>query len=107
MYYQTYFVSPEAGVASLLPCYWSYAECFKRMNLFIIPQQLIKPSLTNMLVLLFNRAMQIIDNLAEQADAETKKQMQTAFNLSSDYELMYWEMCYNHEQWPHQRFNSL
>lgn len=32
--------------------------------------------------------------------------MQTAFNLSSDYELMYWEMCYNHEQWPHQCFNK-
>lgn len=111
MYYQTYFVSPEAGVASLLPCYWSYAECFKRMNESIhhttatyqaFIDQYAGPTFQQSNAKLIG----LIDNLAEQADVETKKQMQTAFNLSSDYELMYWEMCYNHEQWPHQRFNK-
>lgn len=112
MYYQSYFVSPEAGVASLLPCYWSYAECFKRMN-ESAPQttDTYQAFIDQYADPLFQQSSEILiallDQLADQADEKTKRQMQTAFNRSSDYELMYWEMCYEREQWPHQQFPPL
>lgn len=109
MYYQSYFVSPEAGVASLLPCYWSYAECFKRMNDSVHQTTDIYQTFIDQYAApLFQRSSEIlialVDQLADQADEKTKKQMQMAFKISSDYEFMYWGMCYDREQWPHQQF---
>lgn len=112
MYYQSYFVSPEAGVASLLPCYWSYAECFKRMDEPIHQATAAYQAFIDQYAdPLFQQSSEIlislVDQLADQADEKTKKQMQTAFDLSSDYELMYWKMCYDREQWPHQQFPAI
>lgn len=111
MYYQATFVSPEAGVASLLPCYWSYAECFKRMNeSFHSTTDIYQAFIDLYADPVFQRGsanlIRLVDELADKADEKTKQQMQHAFNLSSDYELMYWGMCYDREQWPHQRFTS-
>lgn len=112
MYYQSYFVSPEAGVASLLPCYWSYAECFKRMDESIHQTAAAYQAFIDQYAdPLFQQSSEIlislVDQLADQADEKTKKQMQMAFDLSSDYELMYWKMCYDREQWPHQQFPAI
>lgn len=112
MYYQSYFVNPSAGVASLLPCYWSYAECFKKMAesgprttktyqafIDLYASESFQTGSANL--------VKLVDKLAEQADEHTRQQMQHAFNLSSDYELMYWQMSYDRQQWPHEQFAPL
>lgn len=109
MYRQAYFVSPAAGVASLLPCYWSYAECFKKMadqgpHTTPTYQAFIDIYASDSFQQGSANLVSLVDQLAEKGDETTRKQMKWAFDLSSDYELMYWQMCYEGEQWPHQRF---
>lgn len=65
MYYQTYFVSPEAGVASLLPCYWSYAECFKRHHNRATYQAFIDQYASSTFQQSNAKLIGLIDNLAE------------------------------------------
>lgn len=112
MYYQAYFVSPSAGVASLLPCYWSYAECFKRMaeagpHTTPTYQAFINLYTSDHFQTGSANLVKLVDQLAERGDDQTRRQMQHAFNLSSDYELMYWSMAYDRQQWPHQRFPKI
>ncbi|MGM9907209.1 thiaminase II [Limosilactobacillus sp.] len=112
MYHQAYFVSAAAGVASLLPCYWSYAECFKKMQAAgtqTLP--VYQASIDYYAGQAFQKdtvaMIKLLDELAGNASAKTLEQMRLAFNLSSDYELMYWQMSYDRQQWPHQRFTTI
>lgn len=112
MYYQAYFVSPSAGVASLLPCYWSYAECFKKMaeagpHTTSAYQAFIDLYAADDFQTGSANLVKLVDQLANQGNEETRQQMKHAFDLSSDYELMYWQMSFDREQWPHQRFTVL
>ncbi|MGN1279651.1 MAG: thiaminase II [Limosilactobacillus sp.] len=112
MYYQAYFVGAEAGVAALLPCYWSYAECFEKMR---AAGTKTLPAYQAAIDYYAGPAFQkdtigmidLLDALAANADGKTRDQMRAAFNLSSDYELMYWQMSYDRQQWPHQRFTTI
>lgn len=109
MYYQTYFVSPAAGVASLLPCYWLYVTSFKEMadknpQTSKLYNDFINFCGSDYLRQCSDDMIALFDQLADQTDDNGRKQMQHAFELSADYELMYWDMCYKRELWPHQRY---
>lgn len=101
-----------AGVASLVPCDWMYAWIFKQVATYAHPHQKAYQQMIDFYVSdTFQDAAKAIVNamsqLAQIVDEPTRQKMQHAFNLSSDYELMYWEMAYNRELWPHQRYTSL
>lgn len=101
-----------AGVAGLVPCDWMYAWIFNRVGQNAHPANPAYQSMIDFYVgdTFQNAAAGMVDamrQLAQIVDDATRQKMQRAFNVSSDYELMYWDMAYNRELWPHQRFTAL
>lgn len=96
-------VSPEAAVAGLLPCYWLYAEIALKWRGQTSPVPVYQKFFDGYAADNFtgstDELIKIVDNLADNADDKTRKQMETAFMRSSHYELAFWQMAYTHQTW--------
>ncbi|GAY72173.1 thiaminase II [Lentilactobacillus kosonis] len=103
MYHELNEGTVASACTALLPCYWLYNEIGKQLIANGSPvelyQQFIEtydsPEFTDAT----NQMINIVDALGEQAEADERRQMITAFVRSSYYELNFWEMAYVHEEW--------
>jgi len=103
MYHELNEGTTASACTALLPCYWLYNEIGKQLIADGSPielyQQFIEtydsPEFTDAT----NQMIQIVDQFGEQASADERQQMITAFVRSSYYELNFWEMAYVHEEW--------
>lgn len=90
------------GVAALLPCPRIYHEVGKILKepehpTYKIWQSSYAEGLLEASVAAWS---EFVDELAEEAGAETRNMMKQAYLTSSRYEYMFWTMAYNLEEWP-------
>lgn len=104
MTYQLHAVNVFAGVASLLPCYWLYAEIGARFSQLTSPDPLYQDFFNSYASADFtaaaNQFRQLTDQLAETVGPAVRQTMATAFFRSTVYEAHFWEMANTEEQWP-------
>ena len=95
----------EVTIAALLPCLWGYYELGTRMEDRGLPdkelyarwiKQYTDPEYGQQV----ERCRQLTDRLGNEASSPRKREMEKAFLLSSRYEYLFWDMCYNLETWP-------
>lgn len=96
-------VSAPAAVTGLLPCYWLYDEigAYWQYQASPVPiyQSFFEGYRADSFDVSTRQLIDLIDQLAEKADNQTRQQMMTAFLRSSNYELAFWQMAYQHETW--------
>lgn len=94
---------PEVGIAALLPCYWLYHAVGLHLQAHGSPvalyQQWIDNYIDNDYVQAVDRMLDLVNQGAQRVDSTTRDQMAEAFVRSSAYELQFWEMAYQKEQW--------
>ncbi|PWG00079.1 thiaminase II [Levilactobacillus bambusae] len=94
----------SGAVACLLPCYWLYAEVGQTLKSTGSPnplyQQWIDDYTSEDYTSSMTSQLQLVNRLADQADQLTYQHMLQAFKISSLYELDFWQMALDHEQWP-------
>ena len=92
-------------VASLLPCMWSFNEIVLRLKDNGLPEQ----ELCSRWILMYSDpefgalakwCRDLVDQIALGLPKKDLLQMEMAFLISSRYEYLFWEMAWNHEQWP-------
>ncbi|WP_054747699.1 hypothetical protein [Lentilactobacillus rapi] len=104
MYYQFEQQGIDAGEASLVPCYWTYTEMFRKIaekgfNTKPVYKDFIDFCASEEFGSVNQQMLDLTDDLAENTDDEGREKMRLAFQYSSEYELQYWNMCVIHEQW--------
>ncbi len=92
-------------IAAVLPCAWGHVEIGQRMareskssgrrygrwiDLYSGP----------MAAALARHGREVLDRLAETSDAPSLPCAEEAFAVSSRYEWMFWQMCWQGESWP-------
>lgn len=102
--YQAHAVNVFAGVASLLPCYWLYADLGAHFSHLTSPDPLYQTFFDSYATADFTTAANQLRDLTEQlATAATppiRQTMATAFFRSTVYEARFWEMAFQAESWP-------
>jgi thiaminase/transcriptional activator TenA len=91
--------------SALLPCAWGYAYVGHHLARTGTPDD---PRYADWIAMYasdeFGEAVQWlkeqVEKLAEGASAEKRARLTEIFVISSRYEWMFWEMCYNGERWP-------
>ena len=104
MYYQFEQQGIDAGEASLVPCYWTYTEMFRKIaekgfNTKPVYKDFIDFCASEEFGSVNQQMLNLTDDLAENTDDKGREKMRLAFQYSSEYELQYWNMCVIHEQW--------
>lgn len=104
MYYQFEEAGIEAGTVSLVPCYWTYTEIFQNIrkkgySTKPVYKDFIEFCSGDEFGSLNQKMLDLTDELADAATPEVREKMRLAFQYSSEYELQYWKMCVEHEQW--------
>lgn len=104
MYYQFEQQGIDAGEASLVPCYWTYTEMFRKIaekgfNTKPVYKDFIDFCASEEFGSVNQQMLDLTDDLAENTDDEGREKMRLAFQYSSEYELQYWNICVIHEQW--------
>ncbi|MDM7517603.1 TenA family protein [Lentilactobacillus sp. TOM.63] len=94
----------DAGEASLVPCYWTYTEMFRKIaekgfNTKPVYKDFIDFCASEEFGSVNQQMLNLTDDLAENTDDKGREKMRLAFQYSSEYELQYWNMCVIHEQW--------
>lgn len=93
-------------IASIMPCIQSYMEIGERLksstNLRKMPiyERWASTYWGKEYSELVDRRRTMLDSLAEKAGASELDLMRRRYIVSSKYELMFWEMAYNLEEWP-------
>ncbi|MFW6199569.1 MAG: thiaminase II [Gemmatimonadota bacterium] len=92
-------------LAALLPCAWGYSFIGQALAREEPPEdQRYADWIAQYASEEFAEATEWLrdemDRLAEGSTEETKKRLTEIFVLSSRYEWMFWEMCWNGEEWP-------
>ncbi|NDI35086.1 thiaminase II [Chengkuizengella sediminis] len=91
-------------IAALLPCYWLYYEIGEKLIGSTpkepIYQEWIATYGGDWFRELVEEVIQLVDNIAEKVTESDRERMKEHFILSSQYELMFWEMAYQKETWP-------
>ncbi len=92
----------SCGVAALLPCPRIYHEVGKILETPAHPTYRIWQSTyaEGLLEASVAAWSEFVDELAEDAGPETRNMMAEAYMTSSRYEVMFWSMAYNMEDWP-------
>lgn len=90
-------------LASLLPCYWIYAEVGKdilKRNTINNPyQDWIDTYAGEHFNEEVKKVIHIIDRVAAQSDAETIKKMHEAYTKGAELEYLFWDSAYHQEKW--------
>lgn len=93
----------KPAVAALLPCYWLYQEIGQKMAEKGSPvsyyQEWIDTYDGEWYGANVAKMLNLTNSLAESATNEELEQMQTAFVRSSYYELQFWQMAYEKQDW--------
>jgi thiaminase/transcriptional activator TenA len=92
-------------VAALLPCVWGYAEIAQRLVRQTPPPNrrfgrwidLFSGPLADKLV---RAGRDLLDRLASSSGPRALALAEDAFAVSSRYEWMFWEMCWQGQNWP-------
>ncbi len=90
------------AAASLLPCPWTYHLLKDELGPSEHPlySQWTAFYVAGLLENSVEAWRSFVDRMAESAGHEELEAMRYAFLTSSRYELMFWDMAYNMEQWP-------
>jgi len=103
MYAELYRGTPQQAIAGLLPCYWLYNQIGQQLVAQGSPVPLYQrwietydsddytDSVTQMIAL--------TNQTASQSDAAIQAKMKTSFVRSSAYELAFWQMALDKQNW--------
>ncbi|WP_058307654.1 thiaminase II [Gracilibacillus massiliensis] len=90
-------------IAAILPCYWVYYEVGEKLKhcqpKHPVYQKWIEAYGEEWFKLLVEEQINRLDEIAEQVNDKDKDRMKEHFLISSHYELMFWEMAYQQEDW--------
>ena len=90
-------------LASLLPCYWIYAEVGKDIVSKSVTHNPFQAWIDTYSGEHFNeevrKVLAIIDAVAENADAETIEKMHQAYTKGAELEYLFWDSAYHQRQW--------
>jgi thiaminase/transcriptional activator TenA len=92
-------------LAALLPCAWGYVYIARSLSASTLPDdQRYADWIAQYASAQFAEANEWLkrelDRQAEDCSAEKKARLTEIFVLSSRYEWLFWEMCWNGESWP-------
>jgi len=92
------------ALASLLPCYWIYAEVGKALSEKGSPDPLYQRWIDSYASEEYDQQVQsildIMDEVAEGEGASVRAAMVERYTTTSRYEWMFWDMGYRQETWP-------
>ena len=95
--------SPAVGLASFLPCPWLYVELATHWQHANSPVEVYDDFFQTYEEAAHDKStvpmIELMDQLAAQADPAEKTAMAQAFVRSSYYELQFWQMAYANQQW--------
>lgn len=90
-------------LASLLPCFWIYAEVGKDIVSQSIPNNPFQAWVDTYSGEEFHQAVQnilaTIDKVAERCDADTLEKMHQAYTRGAQLEWLFWDSAYHQRQW--------
>ncbi|WP_180173032.1 thiaminase II [Acinetobacter sp. YH12029] len=91
-------------LASLLPCFWIYAEVGKAIVSQSVPNNPYQAWIDTYSGEDFNSAVQnviqTIDRVAARCDADTREKMHAAYTNGAKLEWMFWDSAYQQRTWP-------
>lgn len=91
-------------LASLLPCYWIYAEVGKNIVNHSVENNPYQAWIDTYSGDEFNDAVNkviaTIDRIAERCDADTIAKMHQAYTRGAQLEWLFWDSAYHQRQWP-------
>ena len=91
-------------LASLLPCFWIYAEVGKDIVNQSVANNPYQAWVDTYSGEHFNEAVRnvlaTIDRIAERADADTIEKMHQAYTKGAQLEYLFWDSAYQQKQWP-------
>jgi thiaminase/transcriptional activator TenA len=92
-------------VAALLPCVWGRVEIGQRLARGATPSarrygRWIDLYSGPMASALARHGRELLDRLARSSDPQSLALAEEAFTISSRYEWMFWQMCWDGESWP-------
>lgn len=92
------------GLAAVLPCYWIYREVGRRLADSLpdnpICAEWISVYAGEMYGDLVEVQLDLADRIGPHLGIAERERAQSAFQLSSRYEWMFWEQAYRLEKWP-------
>ena len=90
-------------LASLLPCFWIYAEVGKDIVSASAPNNPYQAWVDTYSGEEFNEAVKnvltTIDRIAERCDADTLEKMHKAYTKGAELEYLFWDGAYHQRQW--------
>lgn len=103
MYAELYRGTPQQAIAGLLPCYWLYNQIGQHLIASGSPEDLYQKWIetydsddyTNSV----DQMIALTNQAASQSDEAVRARMQTSFVRSSAYELAFWQMAMDKQNW--------
>ncbi|QIO07743.1 thiaminase II [Acinetobacter lanii] len=90
-------------LASLLPCYWIYAEVGNDIVRNSVPNNPYQAWIDTYAGDEFNavvkKVIETIDRVAERCDADTIEKMHQAYTRGAELEWLFWDSAYRQEKW--------
>lgn len=91
--------------AALLPCMWGFSEIGRRLLENGLPEEpryrkWIEMYADPEFATLAEWCRDLVDRLGDGVSTRQRERMEEAFLTSSQYELRFWEMAWQHETWP-------
>ena len=91
-------------LAALLPCYWIYAQVGNDIVEKSVPgnpyQKWVDTYVSDEFQQAVEKVLQTIDQLAENANANTLEKMHAAYTRGAELEWLFWDSAYKRETWP-------
>jgi len=96
--------SMAVGMAGVLPCFWIYREVGHYINERAVAgnpyQEWINTYSSEQFSNDVDRAIEIVDEVAEEQTSEERNRMTETFVYSTKLEWMFWDSAYRMETWP-------
>ncbi|RCW63735.1 thiaminase II [Saliterribacillus persicus] len=90
-------------IAAILPCYWLYLEVGEQLKECepkeVVYQKWIEAYGSEWFSNLVKEQIERLDKIAEEVSKKDKERMRQHFLISSHYELLFWEMAYEMQDW--------
>lgn len=90
-------------LASLLPCFWIYAEVGKAIVQHSIPNNPYQAWIETYTGEEFNQAVSkviaTVDSVAARCDSDTLEKMHHAYTTAAKLEWLFWDSAYDQRQW--------
>jgi thiaminase/transcriptional activator TenA len=91
-------------LAAVLPCYWVYAQVGNDIVEKSVAgnpyQKWVDTYVSGEFQQAVEKVLQTIDQLAENADANTLEKMHAAYTRGAELEWLFWDSAYKRETWP-------